>query len=370
METKNLAGSLLKRMITPEMKRTQDMIENEKYSEPLNIIATEEISEDDECRVNPLSEVTPPPSLCKISNMPTFTAGNFVMINGKAKSGKTFFLGAIVASCLNNSLQLGNIKGYLPEGQRNVLYFDTEQSKFHINRSIKRICQLAGNENPGNLFAYGIRRKSTKERIAFIIGKLKSIPEYSIVVIDGIRDLLEEGINDESGATELTELFMQASEEFNCCIILILHQNKTNDKARGHIGTEMINKSETVIAITKDEKTNIFTVSSQESRDLSFSDFCFIISDGIIKPVAMPVKPAKKESDPDTISEQRHQAVIDEIFESEPSYTSADFKEQIKLKFKIGLNATRDFVKYYEEKKYVTTEKKGKFSYYSIPVNS
>ena len=44
-------------------------------------------------RINPLADMTEPPVFCKIGESPTMTAGNFSLINGKAKSGKTFFLG-------------------------------------------------------------------------------------------------------------------------------------------------------------------------------------------------------------------------------------------------------------------------------------
>jgi hypothetical protein len=370
----NISGSLLSRMVTPEAKRLQNAQEQAKFkdqnSEPSNIYATEKIAEDDEYRVDPMSEVVQPPAICKIGNRPTLTTGNFIMINGKAKSGKTFFIGSIVASCLNNSLQLGNIKGCMPEGRRNVLYFDTEQSKFHINRSIKRICTLAGNENPGNLFAYGIRSLSTEERINFIVDKLHSLQDYSLVIVDGVRDLLEDGINDESGATKITELFMQASEKKDCCILLVLHQNKTNDKARGHIGTELINKAETVISVVKDDKTNIFTVSSQESRDVTFDDFSFIIDDGQIKSSVAPPKEKKKDTSPESVSDERHKSVLNEIFESEVSYSYDALMDEVSAKFKIGRNLTRDYVKFYQEQDYVIKKKEGRTSSYSIKVNS
>lgn len=366
---KSKAGSLLSKMITPEMKRLQDAQEYADFldqnSEPRNVYATEEISEDDLYRVNPMSEVTPPPAICKIGNHPTLTVGNFVMINGKAKSGKTFFIGSIVASCLNNSLQLGNIKGYMPETNNNVLYFDTEQSKFHVNRSIKRICALAGNENPGNLFAYGIRSLSTEERLKFIADKIDQIPNKGLIIIDGVRDLLADGINDENGATFVTNFFMKISEGYNCNIILVLHQNKTDMKARGHIGTELINKAETTISVTKDERTNIFTVSSQESRDISFSDFSFMIDDGKIKPVATPVKGVKKDNSPQSISEDKHTAILGKIFEADSVYSYSTLIDEISLRFKIGKTASREYIEFYLEQDYVIKKKEGKKVNYS-----
>ena len=160
-------------------------------------------------RINPLSDLTQPPIYCSISESPVMTAGNFSLINGKAKSGKTFLLGSIVASFISNSNQLGVIVGSLPENKRNVLYFDTEQSTFHATRSIKRICSLTGNVNPSNLIAYGLRPLTPAERLNAIEEKINTTDYLGVDAIDGIRDLLTKGINDEPEATSLTSKFLK-----------------------------------------------------------------------------------------------------------------------------------------------------------------
>jgi hypothetical protein len=84
-------------------------------------------------RIEPTFDLAEPPVYCRILGSPAMTSGNFSMIIGKAKSGKSFFLGSIVASFINDSNQLEVITGCLPRMKNNILYFDTEQSAFHSN---------------------------------------------------------------------------------------------------------------------------------------------------------------------------------------------------------------------------------------------
>jgi hypothetical protein len=77
------------------------------------------------------------------------------MIIGKAKSRKTFFLTCLTSAAISGKLMLTNIKGCLSKEKSIVLYFDTEQSPYHLSRTIKGICRLAGNTTPDNFRAYG-----------------------------------------------------------------------------------------------------------------------------------------------------------------------------------------------------------------------
>jgi hypothetical protein len=72
-------------------------------------------------------------------------------------------------------------------------------------------------------------------------------------------------------------------EELNISIVTVLHQNKSDTNARGHIGTELMNKSETVISVTKSEQDKeISIVEPVACRNIDFEPFGFEINeDGI-----------------------------------------------------------------------------------------
>ena len=62
----------------------------------------------------------------------------------------------------------------------------------------------------------------------------------------------------------------------------IIHQNKADKNARGHIGSEVVNKSETVISIGKSDVEKELTVVAPEfMRGLHFEPFEIKIEDGI-----------------------------------------------------------------------------------------
>ena len=59
-----------------------------------------------------------------------------------------------------------------------------------------------------------------------------------------------------------------------------MHQNKSDNNARGHIGTELINKAETVLSITKNESDeNISVVEPQQCRNKEPRPFAFEINE-------------------------------------------------------------------------------------------
>jgi hypothetical protein len=316
-------------------------------------------------KINPLEEVSEPPTYCFINDKPSLTAGNFSLIIGKKKAGKTFLLGGVVASTVNNSSQISAIKGCLPVDKNQVLYFDTEQSHYHANRTIKRICTLTGNSNPENLHAYNLRPLPPEMRLRFIENIITTTPNVGLVAIDGIRDLLTMGINDEQEATKLTNMFLKWSFDLNLHIILLLHQNKNDNNARGHIGSEVVNKAETIISVSKDDKSNIFKVVCEDSRDISFEDFAFTISDdGLPNAAEMSEIKPKKVTDPFHIKSERHLSILTTLFNTKLEYNYNEFKTAIHDEFSIGRDASEKFINYYVNKNWVTKEKTGRSTIY------
>ncbi|MHA6697046.1 AAA family ATPase [Chryseobacterium sp. A321] len=216
------------------------------------------------------------------------TLGNFSTFIGKAKAKKTFFLGIAIASAISNKAIFRTFKGSLQPHHNTVLYFDTEQSKYHVHLALKRICRMAEIPDPGNLFVYGLRPEDTKTRLAFIEKKIYETENLGFVVIDGIRDLVYD-INDPKEASEIAGKLLKWSEEKNIHIVTVLHQNKGDGNARGHLGTELVNKSETVLAVEKKENSEISVVSPVQCRNREPEPFAFEIDEyGIPFKVRVP----------------------------------------------------------------------------------
>ena len=195
-----------------------------------------------------------PPVVLQAGEAIIGTLGNFSVSTGKAKAKKTFNVSAIVAAALVNG-QVLEYKASFPESKRNILYFDTEQSPYHCQLVMQRILRLAGlpiDREPKYLrFSHLRAIADPNERREIIRYAIYNTPNVGLVVIDGIRDLMLD-INNSTEATKLVGDLMQWTSEQNIHIQTVLHLNKGDDNARGHIGTELNNKAETVLQITKD----------------------------------------------------------------------------------------------------------------------
>ena len=84
-----------------------------------------------------------PPQILWIGDCTIATFGNFSASTGKAKSKKTFNISAMVSAAIINGKIL-NYRASLPEGKRKIIYFDTEQSRYHCHNVVERIYRLAG----------------------------------------------------------------------------------------------------------------------------------------------------------------------------------------------------------------------------------
>lgn len=220
------------------------------------------------------------------------TLGNFSCIIGKAKSKKTFLISMITSSLLNTDA-IDKFVSELPQNKRGILYFDTEQGEYDSYNVIKRIHYLSGDTS--NLYAFNLRPFSPIERCELIEYAFEVMGNsIGFCVIDGIADLAN-GINDEDEATRVTTILLRLSKEYNCHITTVLHQNKNDNFATGHIGSAIMKKSEIVLSVTKSRDTkDASDVSNEMSRGVDFEPFQMIIdSNGI--PHITATTPKKKE---------------------------------------------------------------------------
>ena len=272
-----------------------------------------------------------PPEILWVNGSTIGTLGNFSASTGKAKSKKTFNISAIVAAALKNDEVL-KYSAYLPPNKRKILYVDTEQSKYHCHKVMERILRLAGlpTDKDRDDFVFIVLREQTPDKRKQIIGyMLENMPDVGLLIIDGIRDLMYD-INSPSESTDLINLLMRWSSGYNLHIHTVLHLNKGDDNTRGHIGTELNNKAETVLQITKSQQDgNISEVKAMHIRDREFDPFAFRINDNALpelmegyKPEAKkPGRPEEEKFDPYRhITEQQHRIALEAVFGLKEEY--------------------------------------------------
>ena len=262
-----------------------------------------------------------PPDVIKIGECTIGTLGNFSASTGKSKSKKTFNVSAIVASAVMNGKIL-NYESHFPEGKRRILYFDTEQSEDYCQKILWRINRLRGMPDTTDIdcieFAH-LREKGTLMRRAIIECALATHPNVGLVIIDGLRDLLFD-INSSTEAAEVIGLLMRWTSQYRLHIHTVLHQNKGDDNVRGHIGTELNHKAESILQIVRSKKDgNISEVHASYTRDREFKPFAFKI-DAESRPVLVAdydfeTNTARAVFDYECLSEEAHRAALDKAFE-------------------------------------------------------
>ena len=300
-------------------------------------------------------KVTIPPKILFVGDCTIATFGNFSASTGKAKSKKTFNISAMVAAAVTNTTVL-NYRACLPEGKRKILYFDTEQSKYHCHNVLERIYKLSGlsvkKDDPRLLF-WGLREYTPKLRIALIDYALRKHQEVGLVIIDGLRDLMYD-INNGKEATDVMTVLMAWTSVYDLHIHTVLHLNKNDNNPRGHIGTELENKAETVLIISKNLQNNsISEVRPMHMRDKEFSTFAFHIDDNKLPVLdnGISVTVVKhREKSLVSLDNEVHQEILSKAFKNNSPTRYSDLVEMVSRAYedagyKRGTNGIKDLLK-------------------------
>ena len=314
-------------------------------------------------------KITIPPKILFVGDCTIATFGNFSASTGKAKSKKTFNISAMVAAAVTNSTVL-NYRACLPEGKRNILYFDTEQSKFHCHSVLERIYKLSGlslKEDDPRLMFWGLREYTPKLRIAVIDYALRKYDEVGLVIIDGLRDLMYD-INNGKEATDVMTVLMAWTSVYELHIHTVLHLNKNDNNPRGHIGTELENKAETVLIISKNTMNNsVSEVKPMHMRDKEFTTFAFHIDDNKLPVLdsSMSVTVVKpREKSLVSLDNEVHQEILGKVFEEN---TPTKYNELVDVVaqayeaagYKRGMNGIKGLLKLLTSKGIIVKEENG-----------
>ena len=230
-------------------------------------------------RITPETDLPPMQPLFRMFDVPCFYRGELVADCGKAKSGKTFFLSILMSACLTQKVlalerwpadDVNNPDRASPEmAPLKVLWLDTEQSQQSTQEILRdRIIPLSGVQSLDDqqFFAFNLRGLGFEKRGRMVDVAIRTI-RPDICIIDGVKDLMTD-INDAVQATFLMEKLMALAKEMNCCIVCVLHLNKSEQdrNMRGSIGTELTNKAFEVFQCEMIEDSATFKVTHTYSR--------------------------------------------------------------------------------------------------------
>ena len=231
-------------------------------------------------RILPSDNIPLPEVVLSFKDVMVMTRKNISCITGKAKVGKTFLLTLLTQNVLQKGEMNDFLKSFLPKGRDKIIYIDTEQSDFHILLILKRIKDFVGENKIDNLMMFNFDAVDIENRRDYTRELIYNTDGVGLVVIDGIADLIYD-TNDIKESNIMVSDLRKWSVENNVHILNILHQNPSeNSKMRGHLGSILTNKSETVIQITSDkENESIKLVETLQTRNKKPDAFAFEISE-------------------------------------------------------------------------------------------
>jgi hypothetical protein len=228
-------------------------------------------------RIFPTDEIPKPEAVLYFGDQMVMSRKNISCITGKAKVGKTFLMTLLNISVLKKG-EHGILKSFLPKGKDKIIYIDTEQSDYHILLILQRIEKVVKSDR---LLMFNFDAKSVEERKEFTKELIYNIPDCGLLVLDGIADLIYDP-NDIRESSQMVSDLRKWATECDIHIVNVIHQNPSeSSKMRGHLGTILTNKAETVIQISssKDDES-IKLVETLATRNRKPENWSFEINDG------------------------------------------------------------------------------------------
>lgn len=251
-----------------------------------------------------MTTVYPPDDyLLTIGGVGAFAKKDLVAIKAKQKSGKSVLISLCMGALLGGRW---NTLERTREGLR-ILYVDTEMKEADtqlLGRKALRVAGLPETADVPELVMMNLRRLTTtgcREALPVLLGELRP----DILFIDGIVDVVND-FNDVEESQNVVRALLDMADSFNCCIVSVLHTNKSADdhNMRGHLGTILSQKSANVFECEKDSRTNIVTVKCVDYRHAPITDFSFGF-DGTGHPVCAADIVARMEAETAAAREQQ-----------------------------------------------------------------
>ncbi|HTN09237.1 AAA family ATPase [Agriterribacter sp.] len=217
------------------------------------------------------------PATVKIGGADFAKKGNISGVGATSKAFKSSVICSMASGCLTED---GSVHGapdiqVLPNTENfAVIHVDSEQSEDDHQDNVNSILRRAGLERtPDHFLSYNFRQLARYEYEKTLYGICQAAKSkfggVMMVFVDIATDFVQ-NVNDEKESQRSIQFFLSIAIEFNCAVILTIHQNPGSDKERGHYGSEFQRKCFALIGLTK--KDEIVTVVPKLLRKASPDD--------------------------------------------------------------------------------------------------
>jgi len=247
-------------------------------------------------------------------------------------------------------------------------------SASHVLTVAERVKCMVDDFKRNRFETFTLRPFSIEDRLIALEELFIQYPNIGLVIIDGIKDLVSE-INNEKQSTEIAAKLLEWTHKFDIHIVVVLHQNKGDDNARGHLGGELQNKAETTVSITNRKYNSV--VKPVSTRNEEFQPFGLALKTVMInnQEIVVPYvetdlktdsrgKVSKQAIKPENISIDVHKNILSELSTVciSKSVNKTEGKKMVKEIAKkhqldFGISKAQEFLQYYEKKMWIYMEK-------------
>ena len=215
------------------------------------------------------------PFLFQYRNCGLNASGNLQIVKGREKSGKSAFgISQVIAALGGQFLGVSTQNG----DRLRVLWIDTEQDRNVLRKRVRRAVEEARYANGGDRLAVAsLKGDMPAERLKKVLSLILWYrPDF--VFLDGLADLCED-FNDNKECVAMVNKLITTAEDVGCAILTVIHTNKRDDEARGHLGSIAQQKASEVFECKKATGGGTATVSIVMTRFADVPDIEFKFGD-------------------------------------------------------------------------------------------
>ena len=314
-----------------------------------------------------------PPDISKsvvaVNGVPLGTQDNLFCITGGEGTGKSNYVGAILAGTLGvEQLPIEKTLGLEitanPKGLA-VLHYDTEQSEAQLHKNLGKTLRRASLAAvPEYYHSLYLASLSRKDRLKLIRESMDLFHHkhggIHLVVIDGIADLIRSA-NDETESIAIVDELYRLAGIYNTCIICVLHFVPNGIKLRGHIGSELQRKAAGILSIEKDDNPEYSVVKALKVRDGSPLDVPMMLF-GWDKTEDMHVyRGEKSKEDKEKRKTDELIGVVREAFRKPLKLTYQELCEVLMREMEIKDRTAKKYIAYMKEQRILAQDTNGNY---------
>lgn len=308
-------------------------------------------------------------SVVAVNGVPIGTQDNLFCITGGEGTGKSNYIGAILAGTLKAEKMMAEDTLGLdvtanPKGLA-VLHYDTEQSEAQLHKNLSKTLRRAAlTAVPTFYHSLYLASLSRKDRLKLIRESMDLFHHkhggIHLVVIDGIADLIRSA-NDETESIAIVDELYRLAGIYNTCIICVLHFVPNGIKLRGHIGSELQRKAAGILSIEKDDNPEYSVVKALKVRDGSPLDVPMMLF-GWDKEANMHVyRGEKSKEDKEKRKANELVAVIKEAFRNTLKLSYQDLCEILMREMEIKERTAKKYIAYMKEQRILSQDAGGNY---------